>query len=166
MTLPTDRNFFGSRHGKGPCHALGGLVKNCATRYVKSCTGIIANSQDMLKYTLENLEVDKEESKRTFFLITTEEIQKRRDNKKIKLKPIPDTQDLHAVTNSVDGLIKRFLSCYCKPCRNGNFAACENDTWVEPWTAAFEKYAKTLQEEEKNQPLTRKKNVGKISRLS
>jgi hypothetical protein len=163
MTLPTERCFFGSRHGKGPCDALGGLVKNCASRHVKSRKGVIANAEDMLTFANENLARDEKTNKRVFFLISAEEIQEQRNKVKPKTKTVPDTREIHAITNSPDGLRKRFLACYCSPCRSENYDGCENKDYVDPWQPASKK--RTLEKNWKL-PIKKKKDdgSGKVSK--
>ena len=42
-----ERSYFGSRHGKGPCDALGGLVKKKAEMYVKTRKETIQNASQL-----------------------------------------------------------------------------------------------------------------------
>jgi hypothetical protein len=139
MTLLTERCFFGSRHGKGPCDSLGGVVKNCATRFVKSRKGIISSAEDMFKFATENLVIDEDYNKRVFFLISADELEQRRHNIKDKGKTVPDTREIHAVKNSPNGLLKRFVACYCRPCIDERYEECENKEHVDPWKPAEKK---------------------------
>jgi hypothetical protein len=51
MVDPTfERVYFGSRHGKGPCDGLGGIIKKCAETYVKSRKGMIRNAEELFKF--------------------------------------------------------------------------------------------------------------------
>ena len=144
--LPSERCFFGSRHGKGPCDSIGAVVKNCASRYVKSRKGIISDAHGMFEYANTHLTINKDHSppdthtKRTFVFIPQDIIQKRRDKSKSKPERVPLSRDLHSIMNTKDGgLLKRFLTCFCAPCRNGEYKDCENAAYVDNWVDASEK---------------------------
>ncbi|WAR08764.1 hypothetical protein MAR_018722 [Mya arenaria] len=71
--LIVERCFFGSRHGKSQCDALGGLVENQAAKYVKSRKGTIPNAKALFEFCKNNLAEDTDErcshKKRTFFYV-------------------------------------------------------------------------------------------------
>ena len=53
--INTERNFFGSRHGKGPADAAIGQVKSAVRRAVRSRQVIIKDASDMYHYCKANL---------------------------------------------------------------------------------------------------------------
>ena len=53
---PTMRNFFGVRHGKGPCDACAGRVKSAITNLVKTQQCVINNATTCFEAAKEHLE--------------------------------------------------------------------------------------------------------------
>ena len=71
VDLPTKLNFFGVHHGKGPCDACAGQVKQKNVNLVKSETVVIHTAQDFFKACKEHLETkEKEDSSCLHFLQT------------------------------------------------------------------------------------------------
>jgi hypothetical protein len=163
MNLPTERCFFGSRHGKGPCDAIGGVLKNKASSHVRLRIGIIRNAQDMFHFACREMIIDEPTNKRVFFFITKEELEARRKKTgKVKSKRLPNTRDIHAVKNTPDGLLKRFEACFCEPCRNERYDECENVSHVGAWMPATKKSDSELKWKACNQ---RKKKCNVPSKL-
>ena len=50
-----ERNFFGSRHGKGPCDGMGAVVKQATRRAVERREVIVRNAQDMFDFCQNKL---------------------------------------------------------------------------------------------------------------
>ncbi|XP_069137185.1 uncharacterized protein [Argopecten irradians] len=126
-----ERGYFGSRHGKGPCDALGGVVKKAAELYVRSRQGIIQNAQDFYNFCKGNMTIDNtsqcEHKKRVFFF-------EERINRETtpELRTIKGTQQLHSVRSVRPGLVKvRKLSCFCRGCLNDG--ECQNQLFVDHW---------------------------------
>ena len=144
-TTPTTRNFFGSRHGKGPCDTAGGVVKNATRRAVMGRKMIIRNVDDMFEFSTKHLTVgklDKSECngkhmRRTFFRVASSDI--KRPPKDTTLRPIKGTRKLHCISN-VSNTAKestgaltvqiRNLTCLCTGCQS-NGECCHQDQ-VEP----------------------------------
>ena len=132
-----ERAFFGSRHGKNPCDALGGLVKSSAERYVKSRRGIISNAEDLYTYCKENLEDQGQSSKcvhkkRTFFYV--DDVERPKPNTEENLKFIPGSRQIQSVRSmGITGTVEhRQLSCFCEGCLwDGN--GCDNQEYVHKW---------------------------------
>jgi len=134
-----ERAFFGSRHGKGPCDALGGVVKKAAERYVMTKRGLIRDAKEMFDFANDHLTVDPchgEDgchNKRIFFF--NESINRSSDltNEAVT---VPNTRQLHAVKNKLNAsdptILARKLSCFCTGCTSmsGN---CSNRSHVEGW---------------------------------
>ena len=120
-----ERCFFGSRHGKSQCDALGGLVKNQAAKYVRSRKGTIPDAKALFEFCKNNLAEDTDEKcshkKRTFFYV--EEIQ--RGSESTKLLTLPGTRSFHNVKAVLPGIIKvRILACFCHGCRSKLIRQC------------------------------------------
>jgi hypothetical protein len=70
-----ERNFFGSRHGKGPCDGMGAVVKQATRRAVERREVIVRNAQDMFDFCQNKLSTKDATEKcshklRTFFLVS------------------------------------------------------------------------------------------------
>ncbi|XP_035828107.1 uncharacterized protein LOC118477192 [Aplysia californica] len=56
--ISIERCFFGARHGKNPCDAPGGLLKQAAFRAVQSRRCVIQNSVDLLHFAQDTLQIE------------------------------------------------------------------------------------------------------------
>ncbi|XP_071122434.1 uncharacterized protein [Mytilus edulis] len=131
-----ERNFFGSRHGKGPSDACTGVVKSAVTRAVKARQALVTCPEEMYKFCTENLTKDCSTDEscihnlRTFILITD-------IDRKIEMsaKTVQGTRKVHAVKsgNIPKQILTRQLSCFCASCLNGE-EDCENYQYTGTWT--------------------------------
>ncbi|CAG2246971.1 unnamed protein product [Mytilus edulis] len=132
-----ERNFFGSRHGKGPSDACTGVVKSAVTRAVKARQALVTCPEEMFKFCTENLTKDCSTDEscihnlRTFILITD-------IDRKIEMsaKTVQGTRKVHAVKsgNIPKLILTRQLSCFCASCLNGE-EDCENYQYTDLSTA-------------------------------
>ena len=131
-----ERGYFGSRHGKSPCDAMGAVLKNSVTRYVKSRRGTVGDAIELFRYADENLKIDEEHRKRIPFFIDSREVSRPESNP----PSVIGTRSLHSVKNSWNQpgqakLLVRNLSCFCCPaCVGGE--ECENSSHVDAWKLA------------------------------
>ncbi|GFR78920.1 (S)-beta-bisabolene synthase [Elysia marginata] len=133
-----ERCYLGARHGKTPCNALGGLLKQAATRAVKARQVTVQCAADLYSYACKNLSIwensDPEKCihiARVFWLFKASD-RAAHDSDNLK-KPIYGTRQPHSLLPTVDGLLIRNLSCFCEHCVAGNGDACENKRWVSDW---------------------------------
>lgn len=132
-----ERSFFGSRHGKSACDALGGLVKNQAERFVRSRQGSIQNAKDLYDFCkASDLNIQQQQGqcihkRRTFFYI--EHINRSYDQN--DLKTVKGTQSIQSVRGIREGVVQvRNLSCFCPPCIGADESGeCENSQYVDKW---------------------------------
>ena len=61
VDLPTVLNFFGVHHGKGPCDACAGQVKQKIINLVKSETAVIHTAQDFFNACKDHLQTKEKE---------------------------------------------------------------------------------------------------------
>ncbi|XP_060597247.1 uncharacterized protein LOC132751142 [Ruditapes philippinarum] len=54
-----ERAYFGSRHGKGPCDGVGGVVKKSAETFVKGRQGVIRTPKEFFDYCQKYLQKGK-----------------------------------------------------------------------------------------------------------
>ncbi|GFO35195.1 hypothetical protein PoB_006170000 [Plakobranchus ocellatus] len=57
LTLMLRDAFFGARHGKNPCEALGGFLKQAAFRAVKYRQIIVQSAQDLYDFLKKELSI-------------------------------------------------------------------------------------------------------------
>ncbi|GFO14846.1 dipeptidyl peptidase 1 [Plakobranchus ocellatus] len=132
------RCSFGSRHGKSPCDSSGGVIKGLVSCDVKTSTCIIQNAKSMYEYcsSFYQLPVLPSQSanacdlchsqvKRSFHLISDVDREV-----VVNAKIVKGTRHLHEIRRFGGSLLKRNLSCFCKPCEGGNFSSCENKKFV------------------------------------
>ena len=116
--IPTQRNYFGTRHGKSSCDAYTGRVKQGVSRLVKSGQAVIDDAQkpliqsDKCQHHIVTFELHKKIGKRP---------------STIQLVGIPETRKLHQIGNAGGKVLNfRKFPCCCYGCLNGT-EACEND---------------------------------------
>lgn len=130
-----ERCYFGSRHGKSACDALGGLVKNQAERFVKSRKVTIQNAKALFQFCQDQLAVKNTKCThklRTFFYV--EEV--KRDSIESKLQTVKGTQTFHDVRGVSKGvIIARHLTCFCPGCIQREGQECEHLNLVGSWEA-------------------------------
>ena len=132
-----ERAYFGSRHGKGPCDALGWLVKKKAELYVKTRKGTIQHAKQLLEFCKENLTIDEgsncEHKRRLFFY--QEKIERSVSDKEVQT--IKGTRKIHSVRGVEAGVIKtRHLSCFCHACLEEK-GQCLNERFVGEWSTQY-----------------------------
>jgi hypothetical protein len=133
----TERSFFGSRHGKGPCDACIGVVKSNIRNAVVRREVTVQSAEDAFDYFTRKMTKDGKEgqcnhSKRTFFLVPKNKIQHR---KRSDLLTVVGTRSLHCVhSGSAEAVWTRNLSCYCDFCKGYDIGlCCESISHVDTW---------------------------------
>ena len=134
----SERSFYGTRHGKSECDALGGIMKSTAKREVASRQAMIRTGDEFYHFckTLEQ-KVDCGRGKHTSRVIfQVNNID--RPKEKVALNPIYGTQKLHQIRKgSEDGeVLYRNKSCYCEICRQPFGTStddCPNKAQTGPW---------------------------------
>jgi hypothetical protein len=129
----TDRNYFGSEHGKGDCDAEIGHVNKLLDRAIIGNQVIINNAVDMYNYCADHLTVDELTSKRQFFLVSKDAIN--RERPQTAVKTLPRSRKLHQVQNTEERYVLRTrnLSCFCVNCKVGNSEECLNQEYVDKY---------------------------------
>ena len=130
-----ERNYFGSRHGKGPSDSESAVVKHHAATAVKAGSSIVSNAKDLLDYCFtSSLNKQPEDNCKhfmiSFFWAPSSDIQ--RDWNR-PVKTLKGTRSLHCVKCVERNVITTcHLSCFCNPCRSG-LGDCINTSTVGPW---------------------------------
>ena len=141
--VPTERCFFGSRHGKGPADGVSAVVKSAVTRAAKAGK-IIDDAASMYTYLAENMSLEEDTKNvcgrhtlRHFILI--EEVERAATTAGI----IQGTQQLHSVRSiGKEGHLQvRILSCHCNNCISSE-EGCENKDVVDEWKTVVIKGSK------------------------
>ena len=131
-TIPIERNFFGSDHGKSECDGEVGCVNKAVDMAVLGRKVVVSNADDMYTWCSTNLCLDEVGSKRRFFLVKPGDIN--RDREVTNVATLQGCRKLHQVVNvpfSPYKLLVKKLSCYCILCNNGQTEDCPNKPTLE-----------------------------------
>ena len=133
-----ERNFFGSRHGKGPSDGEAAVVKKHTMTAIKAGAAVVSSAEDMYSYLIGSVlnkqppEEGCTHSLRTFLWIPDGAIQRDRPGR--KLETVKGTRSFHTVRCVQQGAIMtRHLACACDACLTG-VGSCLNRDLVGPWT--------------------------------
>ena len=135
---PTMHCFFGLRHGKGPCDACTGRVKQGITRLVKTSTEVVNSAKSFFNVAKEHLAKENAEpGKCVHFKQTvhfTSKIPSR--PKGNDLTAVPETRQLNCVCDNgqLHEVMTRNVVCCCTGClrRTG---LCDNSEYTDEWQA-------------------------------
>ena len=138
--FPTQHNYFGSRHGKGPSDGESAVVKSLASAAVKSGEHTIATAWEMYRFLLENAVRDGDcntHFRRTVFFVPGMDIKRDRGR---QIKTVNGTRILHSIesTASEQTILTRALSCFCPGCLADDATNCQNQAYVKPWKKTIE----------------------------
>ena len=134
--IPTIRNYFGVRHGKGPCDACAERIKGRLATLVKSEECIINNPATCFE-ACKKLETEWPNKNECFHYILnfnyTGKIAKRPDTS--KWKGIESTREhMHSIMNTRKNLSFNVCDvvCLCTGCLHGD-SACKYSDYVDEW---------------------------------
>ena len=123
--LPTVRNYFGVRHGKGPCDACTGRVKSRLVKLVKSGEEVINSPETCFSVAKANLATPWPKSNECCHymlnFVFTKRISSRPNNS--SWKGIKDSRgEIHSVMNTGNEAYVNFrkVSCNCRGCMDGS----------------------------------------------
>ena len=119
-SMKVERCFFGARHGKNECDALGGVVKSLVSRAVANRQSVVTDAASFVVAGRKLVGRG-----RHFFLV-----EKVPSISMPPLVAVTGTRSLHHAI-VIDGyLLVRQNSCFCKFCLAGSFSRCSNAAWV------------------------------------
>lgn len=130
-THEVNRNYYGSEHGKGQGDGEIGVLNRALDCAVMGRKLIINTAEDMYSWCGANLTLEDEFSRRHFYFVRSEEIQ--RDRPFTNTSTVPGTRKLHQIQNIVGKpyhLLARELSCFCPACFSGRRGPCSNEAYV------------------------------------
>ena len=135
--IPTERNFFGVRHGKGPCDACAGRIKGRLANLVKTETVVVNSAKSCFDAHKEYFETTwPEKDQCCHYMLTFNyvgKLGKRPDTS--KWKGVEHTREhLHSIMNRRDNLKVnvREVICLCTGCLHGD-TNCKNLKYVDNW---------------------------------
>ena len=135
--IPLERNFFGVRHGKGPCDACAGRVKSKLSSLVRSESVVVNNAKTCYEALKEHLETQwpaKTECMHYMMTVNfTQKTSKRPST--LKWKGVKDTRaHMHSIMNTGKDLQVnvRDITCLCPGCLHGD-SECKNKNYVDSW---------------------------------
>ena len=136
------RNYFGSRHGKGPSDGESAVVKHRVTTAVKGEGKVVSNAEEFYHYCVGSTLLkkpnpnccDHKQMLRSFFFVNTTEIKRDRQR---DVDTVKGTRQFHQVKCGGTGksILTRHLSCLCVTCLSDDpTQKCqkpETDNWNE-----------------------------------
>ena len=134
LSVPIERCYFGSRHGKSACDAAGGVIKRLTDDDILSRRAVIQSAEAMYDNCMANYKIEGPcvHTRRSFQLIRPEEID--RKVKSSQVSTLVGTRQLHSLCNiGKNKLATRKLSCFCINCLSGQFENCTNIAFVDQW---------------------------------
>ena len=134
--LPTQRNYFGTRHGKSSCDACTGRVKQGVSRLVKSEQAVVDDAQSFYDTCIQHLEKPLVQSDKCQHHILTFELHKKivKRPSTLQLVGTPDTRKLHQIGNTGGKVLNfRKFSCCCYGCLHGT-ESCQNAICPSEWS--------------------------------
>ena len=140
----TEKHFFGTRHGKGPCDAEIGVVKRLAFLAVRRRMALIADAQDLYRYGKASLTKPAQQhlhshNRRTFVYVGTGEINRDRpDRAGAGVKPLKGSRSFHCFRGLGPYLVStRDRTCFCPFCLSpGPDTSCTNEEFCGEWKMA------------------------------
>ena len=138
QSIPTQRNFFGVRHGKGPCDACAGRVKSKLASLVKSQNCIITDAKSCFEALQKNMETPwPNKNECCHYILTVNYTRKipNRPNTK-KWQGVKDTREyIHSICNTGKNFTVnvRNVVCLCEGCLHGK-SDCRYKDFVDNWT--------------------------------
>ena len=137
--IPTVRNYFGVRHGKGPCDACTGRVKKRLVNLVKNGEEVINSPETCYEVAKRKLQTEwpKKDECAHYMLnfVYTKQLALRPNNS--SWKGIKDSrEDIHSVMNTGNEMFVNYrkISCNCRSCMDveGN-EACKYSLYYSDW---------------------------------
>ena len=154
--VESERHFFGSRHGKGPCDREIGVIKKSVNRAVAASQVQISSPREFYDACCQRLVLprqgtDHSHTKRRFLFVTPEDIERERPCR-TQTKRLANTQKIHCVKGVQPFVVSvRERSCFCQGCR-GN-GPCSKSDVTGKWTVTELKPPKR-QNKQKNRAST------------
>lgn len=131
-----ERNFFGSRHGKGPSDGESAVIKHHAATAIKTGAAFVNDAKELFDYCYGS-KLNKQPSdedcthfRRSFFYIHSGDIIRNRER---SVQTLKGTRALHSVKCVEQHIVlTRQLSCFCAACSSG-VGSCRNANVVGAW---------------------------------
>ena len=135
--IPYMMNFFGVRHGKGPCDGCAGRVKQQITSLVKTEKVVINSAASFFKACKNHLQKDPQQNGCSHYAQTFEFTNKLNNRPNTGKWPgIPETHKIHSLIH-IPGTkivhIRNWL-CTCNDCVQGT-GNCTNNVYPQAWRA-------------------------------
>lgn len=127
-SYPTERNYYGSEHGKGEGDGEIGVINRAIDRAVLGRQVVIRNSQELHDWCSANIASDAEFSKRKFFHVKVGDVARNRPDREVET--LKGSRKLHQIqANGAYSVKVRKLSCFCGSCKVGG-TSCINTPYV------------------------------------
>ena len=136
LGVKSERHFFGSRHGKGPCDHEIGVIKKSVRIAVAARQDEVASPRDLSdickkkRLCLPSIEGHHHTKRRFVFVDKTSIVRERPEQ--TATKSLKNTRKLHCISGIQPYVLSvRERSCFCSGCRGGNL--CLHAELAGPW---------------------------------
>ena len=135
FSIASEKHFFGSRHGKGPCDREIGVLKKTITMAVASGQVHVGTPMEFYTACKERLSIPKDKghvhTKRRFVYIEKININRVRPDRS-QVQSVKGTRKTHCVIGIKPYTIRvRGRSCFCKACQDDS-SSCPNKDITGP----------------------------------
>ena len=135
---PTMHCFVGVRHGKGPCDACTGCVKQVVKHLIKSGTSTVDTAEAFYEAAKQHLTMEKSKPGKSVHFKQTFHFTNKIPNRPKANIPtaVPETHQLHAMCNTGDAHVvnTRKILCCCANCIRQH-SQCKNVDISDQWQA-------------------------------
>ena len=147
--------FFGSRHGKSPCDACGGVVKVVCDEDVKN-GAIIQSADDMFRHLSKHHCLPEEHRPPTNCCHTLRSFRLVKDVQctlpSSALNTIPGTRQIHHVKGLGNCQLKKHnMACFCDSCLQIKEGSCMSSHVVNDWVTTKVSFTRTRRDDPANQ---------------
>ena len=144
FSIASEKHFFGSRHGKGPCDREIGVLKKTITMAVASGQVHVGTPMEFYTACKERLSIPKDKghvhTKRRFVYIEKNDINRVRPDRS-QVQSVKGTRKTHCVIGIKPYTIRvQERSCFGKACQDDS-SSCPNKDITGPWTTVTIKKA-------------------------
>ncbi|XP_063438626.1 titin-like [Mytilus trossulus] len=139
--IATEKHFFGSRHGKGPCDREIGVLKKTAKAAVAAGSECILSPREFFNYCNSKLILPRKpeehsHTRRRFVFVEKKNV-KRNFPERTEVRPLKDTRKFHCIRSVQPHVIStRERSCFCESCMGIVQEPCTNAEITGNWSVA------------------------------
>ena len=139
--LKSEKHYFGSRHGKGPCDREIGVLKKSINMAVAAGTVNVSTPLEFYNECKKRLTLPRNgeshtHTRRRFIFVCKQDVNRNRPNRR-NVKALKDTRKTHCVKGIDPHVVSvKERSCFCEMCKSQEDDRCENKHITGEWRIA------------------------------